>query len=220
MKNILQVWVGKDLPLIHVKLDKGLKKLFYDLVIHPVKRRIAKLYVLTLQKFFGLIVIGITGSAGKTTTKEMIVGVLRKVDQTVWSKENIDPIFNIPTTILRCTPKTKYLILEMGVEYPYEMDFYLWIVKPTIGVITNIFPTHTLYFGDEKGVLKEKSKLVKNTKVAVLNLDDKHSLSLRDKYSSKIVWFHNDDNPILSNKNTARVVCEVLRIKKTIINAG
>ena len=43
MKNILQVWAGKDLPLIHVKLDKGLKKLFYDLVIHPVKRRIAKL---------------------------------------------------------------------------------------------------------------------------------------------------------------------------------
>ncbi|KKP40694.1 hypothetical protein A2130_03905 [Candidatus Woesebacteria bacterium GWC2_33_12] len=220
MKRLLQIWVGKDLPLVHVKLNNGLKKLFYDLVLHPVKRRVAKIYVKFLQKFFKLTVVGITGSAGKTTTKEMIVNILKRVDNTVWSKDNIDPIFNIPTTILKCTPKTKYLVLEMGVEYPNEMDFYLWLVRPSIGVITNIFSTHTLFFGNEKGVFKEKSKLVKSTNIAILNSDDKYLYSLKDKIKANICWFKKDEDPILQNKNTARAVCEVLGIEKTLIEEG
>ena len=220
MKKILKMWVGKDLPMVHVHLSGNLRKIFADLIVHPIKRRIAKAYVYHLQKFYGLTVIGITGSAGKTTTKEMIAGVLRLSDKTVWSKENIDPIFNIPATILKCTPKTKYLILEMGVEYQKEMDFYLWLVRPNIGVITNIFPTHTLYFGDEKGVFKEKSKLVQKTKVAVLNSDDKYLYSLKDKISANICWFKSDVNPNIQNENTARVVCQVLGIEEKTIGKG
>lgn len=220
MKKIFQMWVGKDLPMVHVHLNGNFKKVFADLVIHPIKRRVAKIYVYILQKFFGLIVIGITGSAGKTTTKEMIASILSLSNNTIFSKENIDPIFNIPTTILECTSKTKYLVLEMGVEYPMEMDFYLWLVKPTIGVITNIFPTHTLFFGDEKGVFSEKSKLVKQTKVAVLNSDDKYLYSLKNKIKANICWFKNGNNPIDQNKNTVRVVCEVLGIEKKVIENG
>lgn len=220
MKKILQMWVGKDLPMVHVHLKGNLKKVFTDLIIHPLKRRVAKIYVYILQKFFGLVVIGITGSAGKTTTKEMIASVLRLSAKTVWSKENIDPIFNIPTTILKCTPRTKFLVLEMGVEYPKEMDFYLWLVKPIIGVITNIFPTHTLYFGDINGVFKEKIKLVKNTKIAVLNSDDKRLSKLKNKIKANICWFKNSENPIDQNKNTAKIVCEVLGIEKDLIEKG
>lgn len=220
MKKILQIWVGKDLPMVHVHLNGDLKKVFADLVIHPIKRRIAKIYVYILQKFFGLIIIGITGSAGKTTTKEMISSVLRLSDRTIYSKENIDPIFNIPATILKCTLKTKYLVLEMGIEYPKEMDFYLWLVKPSIGVITNIFPTHTLFFGDEEGVFKEKSKLVRQTNVAILNSDDMYLYSLKNKIKANICWFKNSENPVDQNKNTARVVCEVLGIDKVLIEKG
>src|SRR3989344_2587811 len=139
------------------------------ILIHPIKRRISKLYLIFLRRFFGLKVIGITGSAGKTSTKEMIISILSLKARTVASFANIDPVYNIPTTILRCTPLTKYLVLEMGVEYPNEMDFYLWLVKPDVGVITNIFPTHTLFLKDIEGVYKEKSKLIKNTKIAILN---------------------------------------------------
>jgi len=159
MKNILKMWVGRDLPLVHVKTNGHIRKVIADLFIHPIKRRISKYYCFILQKCFGLTVIGITGSAGKTTTKEMISSILRLSGKTVWSKDNIDPIFNIPTTILRCTPKTKYLVLEMGVEYPREMDFYLWLAKPDISVITNINPTHLEFFGDKKGVFNEKIKI-------------------------------------------------------------
>lgn len=187
---------------------KNFKKYIY----HPVKNLIAKVYVLILQKAFGLTVIGITGSSGKTTTKEMLAGILKLHGKTVWSFDNIDPVFNISSTILRCTPLTRYLILEMGVEYPNEMDFYLWLVKPKIGVITNIYPTHTLYFGDQSGVLKEKSKLVKNTKIAVLNADDKYLLKLKYTLKAKEYWFKNGENAIETNKNVARKIAEALNI--------
>lgn len=213
MKSILQWWVGYKLPLVHIKLNSGLKKLIADIVFHPIKRRLSRLYVRFLQYFFGLIVIGITGSSGKTTTKEMLAGILKLEGKTVWSKDNIDPVFNIPTTILKCTPFTKYLILEMGVEYPNEMDFYLWLVKPKIGVITNIFATHTLFFGDEEGVLKEKSKLVRNTEIAILNANDKHLSKLMVSLKGKVCWFNTGENAIETNKNAAIKTAEVLDIK-------
>lgn len=220
MLKIVQAWVGKDLPQVHVKTNQGLKKIVYDLLFHPVKRRIAKYYVYILQRFFGLIVVGITGSAGKTTTKEMIVSVLKKTNGVVWSRDNIDPIFNIPTTILKCTPKTRYLVVEMGVEYPMEMNFYLWLVKPKIGVITNIYPTHTLFFKNVDGVFTEKQKLAKASEIAVLNKDDKYCFSLKNKYSTKIVWFKSDDDPIQANKNAANEVCKLLGIDDELIKEG
>ncbi len=103
--------------------------------IHPIKRKIAKYYLAFLKRFFGIKIIGITGSVGKTTTKEMVASTLKLQGPTVCSYANIDQIYNLPTTILRARPWTKYLVLEMGVEYPGEMDFYLWLAKPDIGVI-------------------------------------------------------------------------------------
>lgn len=209
-KSLLQLWIGYKLPMVHVKKNSGFKKYISDYLFHPIKRRVAKLYVLILQKLFGLIVIGITGSAGKTTTKEMIAGILKLKDKTVYSFDNIDPVFNIPSTILKCTPFTKYLVLEMGIEYPNEMDFYLWLVKPDIGVITNIFPTHTLYLKDVEGVFREKSKLVNNTKIAVLNENDKYLQKLKFTLKAKEYWFKNEENAIETNKNIAKKIAEVL----------
>ena len=60
----------------------------------------------------------------------------------------------------------------MGVEFPGEMDFYLWLTTPDIGIITNIYPTHTQFFGDVGGVFREKVKLIKRfdeSGIAVLN---------------------------------------------------
>lgn len=195
---------------------KQIKKYIY----HPIKNFIAKCYVFVLQRIFGLTVIGITGSAGKTTTKEMLASILKLKAETVWSKDNIDPVYNISPSILRCTPFTKYLILEMGVEYPNEMNFYLWLVKPDIGVITNIYSTHTLYFGNETGVFNEKSKLVKNTKVAILNSDDKFLKKLKFTLKAKEYWFNNGENAIDTNINIAKCIAESLNISEDLIFKG
>lgn len=220
MNKILKFWVGKNLPDVHVKLNGNVRKIIADLFIHPIKRHVSRFYLLILQNVFNLTVIGITGSAGKTTTKEMISSVLKLDGKTVWSKDNIDPIFNIPNTIFRCTPFTKYLILEMGIEYEGEMDFYLWLARPKIGVITNIYPTHTLYLKNIEGVFKEKSKLVLATEIAVLNEDNKYLYSLKNKLKSDIYWFKNGADGNTSNQNAAMKVFEILKIEADVIEKG
>jgi UDP-N-acetylmuramoyl-tripeptide--D-alanyl-D-alanine ligase len=172
-----------------------MNKIIKKWIIHPIKRRIAKFYLFVLRRFTGIKVIGITGSAGKTTTKEMLASILKLQGKTVYTLANIDPIYNIPTTILKCTPKTRYLILEMGVEYPGEMDFYLWLARPDVGVITNIYPTHTEFLGDVGGVFKEKSKLVmalSKDNWAILSIEDEKLKKMKGKLSSKIIWFGED----------------------------
>jgi len=168
--NLLKIWCGHSLPDRYIYFSDSEKKLnffkkvklsFYRFLIHPVKRRIAKCYLRFYQRFFGLTVIAITGSAGKTTTKEMLYSILKQKGKTLASFANIDPVYNIPSTILKLKPSTKFLVLEMGVEYTGEMDYYLWLVKPKVAAITNVYPTHTLFLKDIKGVETEKMKLAK-----------------------------------------------------------
>jgi len=201
--TIFEWWFCSKLPAEHIyikpqDLPHGWLKITYLYIrrwfIHPIKRRFAKYYLEFLREVSGIKVVGITGSAGKTTTKEMLSSILKLQGKTVSSFANIDPIYNIPTTILRCSLKTKYLVLEMGVEYPGEMDFYLWLANPDVGVVTNIGPSHTLYFGDTGGVFREKSKLVKSLGkkgVAVLNNQDKLLRKLKNHLRSKVIWFGN-----------------------------
>jgi UDP-N-acetylmuramoyl-tripeptide--D-alanyl-D-alanine ligase len=194
-------WLTPKFPTAHVAKVVSykpvgvyaiLRNIYRTWIVHPLKRRAAKLYVNFLQNYFGLKVIGISGSSGKTTTKEMLASILKKTGNTVFSIANIDPVYNIPTTIFKCRPITKYLILEMGVEYPNEMDFYLWLAKPNVGIITNIYTTHTLFFKNIDGVYKEKSKLVKGipkTAHAVLNSESFHLRKLEGKLKAKVTWY-------------------------------
>lgn len=223
MKKYIQKWIGPNLPFVHLRLKSGLKNIVLDLIYHPIKRRIARFYVFILQNYFGLTVIGITGSAGKTTTKEMLAGVLKLAGNTVWSKDNIDPVYNIPSTIIKCFMDTKYLILEMGVEYPNEMDFYLWLVKPSIGVVTNVYPTHTEFFGDENGVAKEKGKLIKSLPkngYAFLNPKNMYTKNMAKLTKAKVIYFDVDENPSVQNSNTARKIAEVLNVPEKLIEKG
>tara|TARA_Y100000310_G_scaffold332917_1_gene409442 strand:+ start:1458 stop:2525 length:1068 start_codon:yes stop_codon:yes gene_type:complete len=145
-----------------------------------------------LQKFYGLVVIGLTGSAGKTSTKEMIVAILQRQGETVWTHANEDPVFNIPTTIFRCKPATRYLVLEMGVEFPGEMAFYLWLAQPSMGVITNVHQTHTEFFGDREGVAKEKGVLVRSlgkSDAAILNKENRYTQRFAKSTKAKVTWF-------------------------------
>ena len=162
----------------------------------------------------------ITGSAGKTSVKEMLASILKLDGPTIWSKANIDPVFNIASTILRCTFKTKYLVLELGVEHIGEMDFYLKLVTPDLGIITNIFPTHTLFFKNIEGVLLEKSKLVRATKLAVLNSNDTLLKSLGKNLKSKVFWFKGDSDPNVQNSNTVIKAAKVLGISDDKIRTG
>ena len=168
--SLLRLWLG-PLPKQEIFPDRKYNPLVHWL-IHPIKRRLAKYYLLILQKFFGLTVIGITGSVGKTTTKRMLHATL---PNSVATEDNTTPTYNIPTTILRTPPWTKYLILEMGVEYIGDMDFYIWLARPDIAVIAPINITHTLYLKDLKAVTSEKYKIAKYAKHLITYKDVKEA---------------------------------------------
>ena len=177
--KIIKWWVCSKLPDVHIlkyyNNKTSLLGFFKFFLLHPLKRRFAKYYLLFLKRTSKVKVIAITGSSGKTTTKEMLTSVLKLDGSVVSTYKNIDPIYNIPETILRTKINTKYLILEMGVEYPDEMDFYLWLAKPDISIITNINPTHLEFFKNIDGVFKEKIKIFSDNK-------------------NSILFFNNDDN--------------------------
>lgn len=157
--SLIRLWLG-PLPIEEI-FPKKKPNLFLHWFIHPTKRRLAKYYLLILQKFFGLTVIGITGSVGKTTTKKMLETIL---PNSVATADNITSTYNIPTTILKTSPSTKFLILEMSIEYIGDMDFYLWLARPDIAIITPMSLTHTQYLHDLKTITSEKLKISKYAK--------------------------------------------------------
>lgn len=213
-----------ELPLLRNKSVLGrAAHLFSHWLIHPFKRRLARWYLKILQKFTGIKVIGVTGSAGKSTTVRMLASILQQSAKTSATPPSIDPVYNVPNTILKTPYGTKFLILEFSIEYPGEMDYYLWLAKPDIGVITNIFPTHTEFLGDIEGVAQEKGKLVESlTKddFAVLNKRDQRLIKLAQKTKAKILWFSAKDNPLEQNAQAAKTVCKCLNISSAKIAQG
>lgn len=201
LKILLKNWAGEYLPENYLFFEKAkrpkslhelLKAYTARFLIHPLKRRIARYYLIFLKKIFGIKVIALTGSAGKTSSKDMISSILSLKGNTISTHKNIDPIFNIPTTILKCKPSTKFLVLEMSVEFPNEMDFYLWLAKPDLVMITNIYPTHTVYLNDINGVFREKSKIVKFLKkdsFVVLNKENEYLRGFGESLKNKVLWF-------------------------------
>ncbi len=206
--KFLKFWFGENLPSEHIIIPKQSQNKFIEIrrrwLIQPIKRHLAKLYASLLCDLGGMEIIGITGSAGKTTTKEMVASILSKKYKVKYSFANIDPVYNIPATILSSAPDVEKLVLEMGIEFPGEMDFYLWLVKPKVGIITNIYWTHTQFLGDIKGVLKEKGKLIKSLPqegYAILNYEDKMLKSLGKKIKAKVIWYGESPNLEIRSEN-------------------
>lgn len=198
---IIRWWVTPKLPKDDIYTDHTIggkntldriKKYCSQWLVHPLKRRLARVYLKFLQKVTDIKVIAITGSSGKTTTKEMIASILSLKGKTVWTPKSIDSVYNIPNTILKTPPDTKFLVLEMSVEFPGEMDFYLWLAKPDVAVVTNVFPTHTLYLSNVAGVAGEKEKMISSLgkgALAVLNLANSFTRKMGNKTKAKVIWF-------------------------------
>lgn len=199
VKNFLRAWQGGPFPEAHLGLHEkprrfwqALRVYFRKWFVHPFRRRIARFWLVFLRHFSGLQVVALTGSAGKTTTKEMILSVLSQKYKTIATVENIDPVFNIPTTILKARPGTQILILEMGIEFLGEMDFYLWLAKPNTAVLTSLYFAHTEFLGGLEGVIKEKTKIIEAVPedgTVILNADDPLILREKKKVKGKIVLY-------------------------------
>lgn len=104
-------------------------------------------------------VIGITGTNGKTTTKELVAAVLSKKFNTVFTQGNFNNHLGVPLSLLRIKLETEIAVIEMGANHPKEIDFLCSIAQPDFGIITNIGKAHIEGFGSFEGVVKTKKEL-------------------------------------------------------------
>lgn len=165
----------------------SIKKPFHLLRIN-LARKYARFYAKDLF-------VAITGSVGKTSTVQAAQAVLSQKYKTITTKANLDPILNIPETILKLRPSIKKVIFEMGIEYPGEMDFYLSLIKPKYAIVTRIFFAHSEFLGNIEQIAEEKGKLVEslaNDGIAILNYDDLMVRKLADKCKGEVVFFGTD----------------------------
>ena len=120
-------------------------------------------------------VIAVTGSNGKTTTKEMIAWVLSSGDQVLKNEGTKNNQIGLPQTLIQLTKKDNFAVVEIGTNHFGEVGYLAKIARPNIGVITNIGSSHLEFFKDLKGVAKEKTTLLDNLAkpaLALLNADD------------------------------------------------
>jgi UDP-N-acetylmuramoyl-tripeptide--D-alanyl-D-alanine ligase len=166
------------------------------------------------RRQWGKELISITGSNGKSTTKEMTASILSKEVATIKTPGNFNNLIGLPLTILSLTSLHKTAVLEMGMNRPGEIRRLTQIANPDIGVITNISGAHLEGLGDLSGVIKAKAELLEGMRegaVAVLNGDDEATKKLIPAFQGSIIQFGlgrmNDVRAenIRSNGDTARV---------------
>lgn len=158
----------------------------------------------TLQKlanyhrtFLGLKIIALTGSNGKTTTKELINSVLSQRFKTIATSGNLNNHIGVPLTLLRMNKTTEIGIVEMGANHLKEIEFLCEIAEPDYGYITNFGKAHLEGFGSEQGVIKGKSELYDylktNNKLIFINNEDQTQLNQLGNYSKSVKFGLTED---------------------------
>ncbi|MDD5044704.1 MAG: UDP-N-acetylmuramoyl-tripeptide--D-alanyl-D-alanine ligase [Candidatus Omnitrophica bacterium] len=137
---------------------------------------------------FDLPVVAVTGSNGKTTTKDMLAWILGGSFSVLKNTGTKNNAIGVPLTLLGLGPRHDICVLEMGTNHFGEIAHLTKIANPNIGLITNIGPSHLEFFKDKKGVLKEKSDLIKglaSPAISLINADDEFLGKARQLYGSR-----------------------------------
>lgn len=141
------------------------------------------------------VAVGITGSVGKTTTKEIVANVLAQRHATLRSEGNLNNEIGLPLTLLRLTPEHRRVVLEMGMYSLGEITRLCELARPQIGVVTNVGPTHLERLGTIDRVAQAKAELpralpsAEDGGVAILNADDPLVLSMAGVTSARVFTY-------------------------------
>ena len=141
---------------------------------------------------FSMPVVCITGSNGKTTTREMTAAVLGQKFKTIKTFGNLNNEFGVPLTIFRMNHSHDAAVLELGMNHPGEIRRLSQICQPDLGIITNIGPAHLEGLGSIENIMSAKGELIENIKddgVMILNGDDPFSLRLGSTARRKVSYF-------------------------------
>ena len=158
--------------------------------------------VIALTKLAGLVrdrlspvVIGLTGSVGKTTTKDLLAQILEREAPTVATSRSFNNEIGLPLTILRADRQTSYLVLEMGAAKPGDITHLVRVGRPQIGLVLNVGPAHVLTMGGIDGVAKTKAEMVRDLPsaaeggFALLNADDERVAVMARQTQAAVTFY-------------------------------
>ena len=162
------------------------------------------------RRQFQIPVIGITGSNGKTTTKELVAAVMGSHYPTHFTRGNLNNHIGVPLTLLAMEAGIEVAIIEMGANHQGEVDQLCRIAEPTHGLITNIGKAHLEGFGGIEGVKKGKSELYRYLAetggVAFVNLDEPFLEELAAPVNKKVLYHRSDKPDPLNNPYEAVLI--------------
>ncbi|HAG59300.1 MAG TPA: UDP-N-acetylmuramoyl-tripeptide--D-alanyl-D-alanine ligase [Arthrobacter bacterium] len=139
-----------------------------------------------------LTVVGITGSAGKTTTKDLLAGILTQQGTTVAPQGSYNGEVGVPLTVFRADTQTRYLVIEMGATGIGHIRYLADMVKPDIGVVLGIGTAHAGEFGGVDNIVKAKGELLEALGAdgtAIINLDDDRVAGMRSRTRAAVLGF-------------------------------
>src|SRR5580700_5068076 len=163
-----------------------------------------------VRKLWGKPLIAVTGSAGKTTTKEAIAHVLSVRFRVLKSEGNFNNHFGLPLMLLKLEPEYDVAVIEMGMSHAGEIRALAKIAQPEIGVVTNVAPVHLEFFDSLAGIARAKYELIESlpgSGTAVLNADDEYVSQFGRGFKGKVVQY--------GLRATADVRAENIRSKGT-----
>ncbi|TDW75832.1 UDP-N-acetylmuramoyl-tripeptide--D-alanyl-D-alanine ligase [Kribbella pratensis] len=162
------------------------------IVVDDTQRALGDLARLVVGRLPDLTVIALTGSSGKTSTKDLIAQVIRPYGETVSPEGSFNNEIGHPLTALQATETTKYLVAEMGTRHQGDIAYLTGITPPGIGLVLNIGTSHIGEFGSQDNIAIAKGELIEAVPadgIAILNADDHRVAAMRSRTQARILTF-------------------------------
>lgn len=179
-------------------------------VVPDVQRALGELARYVLQRVRianpALRIAAVTGSYGKTTTKDTLAQLLQPEGATIWPKGSFNNEIGLPLTVLTISPETSFAVLEMGADRPGNIDYLTRIAPPQVGIVLAVGTAHMETFGSQMGIAKAKSEMVTGTHHGgsiVLNADDPlvSAMAVKAGPRQSVVTFGRSDDSDVQARN-------------------
>jgi UDP-N-acetylmuramoyl-tripeptide--D-alanyl-D-alanine ligase len=162
------------------------------ILVSDVTAAITALAIFVRSELSTLTVIGITGSQGKTTTKDLLRHMLSQHGATVAPQGNYNNELGVPLTLLECSPTTKFVIIEMGARHMGDISHLASIAQPDIAVVLRVGMAHIGEFGSIESIAQTKSELIRALKedgIAILGQYDTHTKAMSSLHKGEVITF-------------------------------
>jgi UDP-N-acetylmuramoyl-tripeptide--D-alanyl-D-alanine ligase len=136
--------------------------------------------------------VGITGSAGKTTTKELLAAMLESRFRTAWTPGNLNNLYGFPLSLLNVPDGTEWMVAEMGMSTPGELHQLSLLGRPDAAVFTVVRPVHLEFFGTVQAIAEAKSEILAGLSsdgFIVANADDPEVTRISKRHGARVVWY-------------------------------